>query len=128
MAKKVKKMKDRLLEEKKAIVEGKVGPNISFSKSKADQVRKRLKNDIIQDTSAPPINLDVTAKDEENKITEAKLHPSDSITFYMRAKKDLLDHIKQIARERSYNEQKDITYQMLITDALEKVYPLPKEK
>ena len=90
--------------------------------------KRKKKNDLIQDTSAPPMNLDVTAKDEEDKITEAKLHPCDSITFYMRAKKDLLDHIKQIARERSYNEQKDITYQMLINDALEKAYPMSEEK
>jgi len=89
-------------------------------------VKRKKINDLIQDTSAPPINLDVTAKDEEDKITEAKLHPADCITFYMRVRKDLLDHIKQIARERSYNEQKDITHQMLIIDALEKIYPMEK--
>ena len=86
----------------------------------------RKKNDIIQDTSAPPMNLDVNAPDPDNEITEAKLHPSpaDSIVFYMRLPKKLLDHVKQIARERSYKEKKDITYQMLIAEAITNKYPM----
>jgi len=64
-----------------------------------------------------------------NRTTEAKLHPapSDSIVFYMRMKKDLLDRVKQIARERSYKEQLDITYQMLICEAVSEKYPLEKK-
>ena len=95
--------------------------------------KRKKKNSIIQDTSAGEMILDVTAKDSKVQsdslmTTEAKLHPSESITFYMRMSKDLLDHVKQTARERSYNEQKDITYQMLIIEAVAKTYPLPREK
>ncbi len=86
----------------------------------------RKRNDIIQDTSAPPINLDVNAPDLENTLLESRLHPSpaDSIVFYMRLPKVLLDHVKQIARERSYKEVKDITYQMLIAEAIADKYPM----
>jgi len=91
---------------------------------------KRKPKDIMCDTSAPPMDLDVTGKDpnvqpDSLMTTEAKLHPSpaDSIVFYMRMSKDLLDTVKQAARERSYKEQQDITYQMLICEAVAKKYP-----
>ena len=97
---------------------------------------KRKKKEEVLDTKAGDIMLDTNAPNddvEQDGVTlkggsTSKQISSDAITCYMRISKDLLDHIKQIARERSYNEQKDITHQMLIIDALEKVYPMSKEK
>ena len=53
------------------------------------ELRKRVSNDEIMDTSAGEMVLDITAKDPDVQsdglmTTEAKLHPSDCITFYMR--------------------------------------------
>ena len=78
--------------------------------------------------------LDTTAKDPDvnpdGLITlEGRLHPNppDSMVFSMRMSQRLLNHIKQKARELSYKEQKDITYQMLIAQAVEEKYPIPEE-
>ena len=91
---------------------------------------KRKKKDIMCNTSAPPMNLDTTGRDpnvqpDSLMTTEGQLHhsPADSIVFYMRMSDTLLKHIKQAARERSYKEQKDITYQMLICEAVAEKYP-----
>jgi len=89
---------------------------------------KRKQKNIICDTSQPPIDIDVNAKDEdpENVTIEARLHPNppDSQVFYMRMSGTLLNHVKQVARERSYHEQQDITYQMLICEAVAEKYPV----
>ena len=69
-----------------------------------EDFRKRISDKEIMDTSSPPMDLDVNAKEPDSPMTtEGKLHPPDCINFYMRIKIDLLSHIKQIARERSYN-------------------------
>ena len=94
----------------------------------------RRKREDILDTSEPPMNLDVTAPDMDVRsdgliVQEGRSNalPADSIVFYMRMRQDLLNHIKQIARELSYKEQKDITYQMLICEAVEEKYPINKK-
>ena len=127
MKNKIKKTKDRMIQELHDIAEGKIGPGISFSKAKCDKVRDRARDKIL-DMSAPSISIDVNSKDIEDEITESKLHPVDSIVFYMRMKKDLLDYVKQKARERSYMEQTDITYQMLINEAIEEKYLFQRKK
>ena len=98
-------------------------------------VKKSKKDSIITDTSAPPMVLDTEAKDpdvQSNSLLtqEARLHPSvpsDSIVFSMRMKKDLLDHVKQLARKKSYEEKRDISYQSLIAEAVEEKYPMQEK-
>ena len=93
---------------------------------------KRKKKNNILDTKAGDIVLDINSPNDDVEADGVTLKNGgksigpNTMTFYMRMNVDLLDHIKQIARERSYNEQKDITYQMLIIDALEKAYPMEK--
>jgi hypothetical protein len=128
MVKNIKKTKEKLLEEKKLIAEGKIGPNISFFQSKVDEVRKIIKDDLIQDTSAPPLICDVTAQDEdvnEDGIIEKKLkdYRLNTVVFSMRMEQDLLTHIKQIAREKSAKLHIDVPYQMLISEAVIEKYP-----
>jgi len=93
------------------------------------EFRKRVSNAEICDTSAPPVNLDVTARDEdvnENGIIETRLknYRKDTIVFSMRMEQDLLDHIKQVAREESVRMKRDVPYQILIAEAVKDKYPM----
>lgn len=46
---------------------------------------------------------------------------TETIAITLRLKKELLDKLKKIAREKSFKENKDITYADLIRDATEKI-------
>ena len=132
MAKEIKKMKDKLVEEKQGIVDGKVGPNISFSKSKADSARRRLKNEIL-DTQADPILCDVNAPDEDRTIEgllrlERNYIPSDNKTVSWRIPSEVMDWAQKIAREESLKQEKSIHYQKLVMGCFLEKYPMPKDK
>ncbi len=91
--------------------------------------RKRVSNTEICDTSPPPLALDITAKDEDvnaNGIIETRLknYRKDTIVFSMRMEQDLLDHIKQVAREKSAELKADVPYQLLMIQAIEEKYPI----
>ena len=93
----------------------------------------KVQDDIIQDTSAPPIACDTTIKNDnvnENGIMELRLksHRSNNMVFSMRMDQDLLNHIKQIAREQSAKSRVNIPYQMLISEAVLEKYPMSEEK
>lgn len=105
-----------------------------MKKKKEQKEIIRMENNIIQDTSAGPIILDLNEKDlnvDSKGILDTERTSKkafDSIVFSMRMNIDLLNHIKQIAREKSFKEKRDISYQSLISDAVEEKYPLPKNK
>lgn len=44
--KKIKKVKERVRQEKQDIVDGKIGPNISFSSLKVEKVKENLKQEL----------------------------------------------------------------------------------
>lgn len=94
---------------------------------------KKRKDDIIQDTSAPPMICDVNAKDEEEGSvlvpTEGRLKSPthNTVTVYFRMDADVQEHFKQIAREIAYKEGKDITYQQVMVEAALQVHPMGKE-
>lgn len=93
------------------------------------EFRKRTSDAEIMDTSAPPVDLDITAPDEdvnENGIIETRLknYRKDTIVFSMRMEQDLLDHIKQVAREKSAELKVDVPYQLLMIQAIEEKYPI----
>jgi cytidylate kinase len=92
--------------------------------------RERVSKDEIMDTSPDPILCD-TSNDNSNIVLETRLNNyrgSNDMVFSMRMNGDLLDHIKQIAREKSVELKKDVPYQLLIIQAVEEKYPLPEEK
>ena len=95
------------------------------------ELRTRTSGEEIMNISAPPMTLDVNAKDEDvNKdgIIEQRLknHRANNMVFSMRMDQDLLNHIKQVARQESARLKIDVPYQMLIAEAVEEKYPEEK--
>lgn len=87
------------------------------------------KRDYILDTSAGEMILDVTKKDEEEKIIEGILNVSldgvrNDITFSFRANTEVVKHIKQVARELSMITKEDINYQKLMVSTFLDRYPM----
>lgn len=96
------------------------------------EFRKRASSEEIMDTSAGEMMLDLNAKDpdvNENGIIEQRLknYRINDIVFSMRMDQDLLEHIKQIAREQSAELKINIPYQMLISEAVVEKYPIGEE-
>lgn len=94
------------------------------------QVIPIKRNDIITDTSAPPTLLDLDAKDPD-ELRESLIHPpfsSNTIVFSMRMEADLLKRVKQYARELSFKEERDISYQKIINDIVLEKFPNEKNK
>jgi hypothetical protein len=98
--------------------------------------KRDTKKDDILNTSAGELMLDINKKDPDVQpdsllTIEARLHPNipaNTMVFSMRMEEDLLNHVKQIAREMSYKSKKNISYQAVINDAVISKYPLPKEE
>ncbi len=126
----------------KKIKKEKVGPEISSSKSEDDKIReniivgdgttpRKVRQNNILDTSPDPLIVDTSIKPDLLMTIESRLHPnipSDTIVFSMRMDKDLLDHIKQVAREISFKTKKNIGYQTIINEAVMEKYGIKKEK
>ena len=90
----------------------------------------KAKSSIIQDTSAPPLTLDVNAKDEDEKTKDGILTlqnqfpPRTNITCSFRIAKDLIEHFKQEARMLSLERNEDVNWQRLIVSAALEKYPI----
>ena len=81
------------------------------------------KNDIICDTSAPEMLLDTSNVQETTEAQlEKKRKAQDTYPITFRYDRKKLEALKQLARKRSVEQQKDITYIDLIKEAVEKVY------
>jgi len=97
-------------------------------------MEKKKEKDGILDTRADEMVLDLHKRDDiyadTNSIiieTNLKEFRENTMVFAMRMNEDLLNHVKQKAREMSAKEKTDITYQMLISEAVANRYPLPKK-
>lgn len=93
-------------------------------------LRKRVSDKNILDTSAGEMILDVNAKDEE-KTVEGVLNLTldgvrNDMTFSFRTNEDIWKHIKQVARDASAKENKDINYQKLMVSTFLDKYPMEK--
>lgn len=91
------------------------------------EFRKRTSDAEIMDTSAPPVDLDTTSKDDdvnEDGIIETRLknYRVNDMVFSMRMNQDLIERVKQAAREESVRLKKDVPYQLLISMAVEDKY------
>ena len=81
------------------------------------ELRKRASEKEIMDISPPPMVPDLEAKDENiNKNGTMETSPGahrkpDTMVFSMRMLPDELFHFKQLAREKSAKEYKDVSYQ-----------------
>lgn len=100
-------------------------------KESLSDLRKRVSEGEILDTSAPSIDLDVNAKDEDVNAdgiieTQLRSYRVNDMVFSMRMNQDLLERVKQAAREESVRLKKDVPYQLLISMAVEEKYPLGK--
>ena len=90
--------------------------------------KKRSEKGLITDTSPNPMICD-TDNSDAPVVLETSLggyRRSDSIVFSMRMRQDILEHFKQLAREKSVSERRDVSYQGLITEAALKTYPMEK--
>lgn len=101
-------------------------------KKKEDQsisaFKKRSEKGLIIDTSPDPMICD-TGNSDAPVVLETRLggyRRADSIVFSMRMRQDVLEHFKQLAREKSVSEHRDVSYQQLITEAALKSYPMEK--
>jgi len=94
--------------------------------------KRKKSNDIIQDTTAGDMVLDITAPDEE-KTTEGLLRlerrytPSDNMTVSWRIPTEVLEWAKEVARTEGVNQKKDIHYQKLIMGCFLDKYPLSEK-
>ena len=93
----------------------------------------RIKNNLIQDTSAGPILLDINAPDEERKsdgllTLQIQFPPRTNYTYSFRISGDLVEHFKDEARKVSLERKEDVNWQRLIIAAALEKYPIPEEK
>ncbi len=94
------------------------------------KVVARKRNDIL-DTSAGPLVLDLTVKDEE-KIVEGVLNLNaqgtrNNITVSFRIKDDVFKWAKKIALELSLKSDEDINWQKLMTSTFLEKFPMEKK-
>lgn len=94
---------------------------------------KRKNSDIIQDTGAGDMMLDLNAPDEDKTIEgllrlDRKYTPSDNMTVSFRMPMAVFNHAKELARELSVEKKKDIHYQRLMVESFLRVHPMKKEE
>ena len=94
---------------------------------------KRKNSDIIQDTSADPLMLDVNAPEEGRTIEgllrlERNYVPSNNMTVSWRIPTEVFEWAKEVARNESLKQKKDVHYQKLIMGCFLDKYPIPKEE
>ena len=94
--------------------------------------KRKKSNDIIQDTKAGDMVLDINASDED-RTTEGLLRlerrytPSDNITVSWRIPTEVFDWAKEVARNESAKQGKDIHYQKLVMGCFLERYPLSEK-
>lgn len=90
--------------------------------------KKRTENDIIQDTTAPPLLLDVTAKDDEKTIEGLldleRSQRRNDMTVSFRIPEEEYDWMKEISRRIAIKEKKDVNYQKLLRSVFLERYPM----
>lgn len=80
-------------------------------------------NDIIQDTSAPPILLDTSESPVTiEKMLEAQRAVNDKTNITFSIEKWKVNTLKKIALELSIQESENINYTDLIKDAVDIIY------
>jgi len=93
----------------------------------------RVRNNLIQDTSADPIMLDLSAS-EEGRMSDGLLTlqtqfpPRTNSTYSFRIAEDLIKHFKNEARKVSLKRSEDINWQRLIVAAALEKYPIKEKK
>jgi len=56
------------------------------------------------------------------------MYTEKTIPLQIRVDIELLEHIKDYAREQSFKKHKDVDWRDLIREAIAEKYPLPKQK
>jgi hypothetical protein len=93
---------------------------------------RKKKNEIL-DTRSGDLILDINAPDEDRTMEgllrlETIRTNSDTNTVSFRMPTIVLDHAKQLAREISVKEKRDIHYQKLILESFLRVHPMKEEE
>ena len=94
------------------------------------EFRERVSKSEIMDTTPDPMICE-TGKGDDSIILETRLgnyREANTMVFSMRMNEDLLNHIKQVAREKSVELKANVPYQLLMIQAIEEKYPVPEEK
>jgi hypothetical protein len=94
--------------------------------------KRKKSNDIIQDTSAGDVVLDVNAPDEDRTIEgllrlERRYTPSDNMTVSWRIPTEVFEWAKEVARQQGVELKKDIHYQKIVMGCFLDKYPLPEK-
>jgi hypothetical protein len=92
--------------------------------------RERVAKSEILDTTAGEMMCE-TGGGQPDILLETRLgshRKADTIVFSMRMGQRELDHFKQLAREKSATDHKDVSYQQFITEAALENHPIPEEK
>lgn len=97
------------------------------------ELRKRVSNAEIMDTSSPPIDLDVNSPEDGRTIEglltlQRDYRTSDNITVSWRIPDEVLKHAKTIAMEESLKTKEEVHYQKLVLGCFLDKYPMSKEK
>ena len=96
-------------------------------------LRKRVSDKEIMDTSADKLVLDLNAPVEGRTIEglltlQNDYDTRDNITVSWRVPKEVMDHAKKVAMEESLKKKETIHYQKLVLGCFLEMFPLPKEK
>lgn len=91
--------------------------------------KRRKRSDIIQDTTAGEMVLDINAPDEDRTIEgllrlERRYTPSDNRTVSWRIPEEVFQWAKELARKESLKQKKDVHYQKLIMGCFLEKYPI----
>lgn len=94
--------------------------------------RKRVSNTEIMDTSAPPVDLDVNAPDEDRTIEglltlQRDYQRADNITVSWRVPEEVLAHAKRVAMEQSLKSKEEIHYQKLVMGCFLDQFPMSED-
>ena len=127
MAKKRKKKNDEFF-----VLEGyqpkKTGkPEGQNPPSGGSNVKKREQS-IIQDTSAPPMMIEDMSAPPLTTEGQLNKQRNDNMPITFRLSSQKVNVLKNLAREISFKENKDIAYVDLIRDAIDEIYFNDKNK
>lgn len=104
-----------------------------ITEKELDKQPIKARNNLIQDTIANPILLDINASEEgrtsDGLLTlQTQFPPKTNYTYSFRISGDLVDHFKNEARKVSLERKEDVNWQRLIVAAALEKYPHFKEK
>lgn len=93
----------------------------------------KARNNLIQDTSAGDMLLDVNSPEEGREADglltlQTQFPPRTNYTYSFRIAGDLVEHFKNEARIVSLKRKEDVNWQRLIIAAALEKYPVTKEK